>query len=90
MKFYLIEISTYVDGTKDAKAIYEYDDLNSATAAFHQKLAGAMNNENYATEYCAIIECNDNRLQRYEYFVRPVDEPEEVEDAKKTTRKAVK
>lgn len=87
MKYYLIEISTYVDGTKDAKAIYEYDDLNSATAAFHKKLAGAMDNGNYATEYCAIIECNDNRLQRYEYFVRPVDEPEE---AKKTTRKAVK
>ena len=90
MKFYLVEISTYVDGTKDAKAIYEYDDLNSATAAFHQKLGGAMNNQNYASEYCSIIKCSDNRLQRYEYFVRPVDELEEVEDAKKTTRKAVK
>jgi len=54
-KFYLIEITKYVDNTPDAKAIYSYDSQDEAVANFHTKLGGAMKNANYAFELCHVI-----------------------------------
>lgn len=67
--YYLIEITTYVDGTKDAYGVYNYGTQDEATAAFHQKMAGAIRNENYASELCMIID-GQGATQRHEYWAR--------------------
>lgn len=52
--YYLIEITTYNNGTAAAYAVYAYDTKDGAVAAFHQKLSGAMKNVNYASELCMV------------------------------------
>ncbi len=54
-KYYVIEISKYVDGTADSKAVYTYDSEVEAVATFHQKMGGAMKNANYAFELVQVI-----------------------------------
>lgn len=67
--FYLVEITTYNNGTKDAFGVYAHDTENGAVAAFHQKLSGAMRNETYQTELCLVIDANGT-VRRYEKWVR--------------------
>ena len=55
MKYYLIEITTYVNDTPDAKGIYSYDSETDAVANFHSKMGGAMKNSNYASELVRVI-----------------------------------
>lgn len=71
--FYLIEITTYTDGTKDAYGVYPYTTIDETVAAFHQKLAGAIRSANYASELCHIIDENGTTW-REERWVRPVTE----------------
>lgn len=54
-KYYVVEITKYVDGTKDAYGVYPQETLTDALKVFHQKLAGAMGNENYAFELVHVI-----------------------------------
>lgn len=70
--YYLIEITTYNNGTPTAKGVYSYDALDAATAAFHQKLAGAINNATYASELCLLID-DHGATQRYEYWERAAE-----------------
>lgn len=76
--YYLMEVTTYVDETPKSKGLYEYEDEISALAKFHQKLGGAMANENYATELVLVVAENGVVIAT-EYFERPA-EPEEGED----------
>jgi hypothetical protein len=76
MKYYLIEITTYMDETPDAKGIYSYDTETDAVAAFHSKMGGAMKNVNYASEYLRVFytvseEVPDKELRKG-YWKRPV------------------
>ena len=71
--FYLIEITNYVDETPSGKGVYGYTNMDAATAAFHQKMAGAINNTNYRTELCMIIS-ERGAVQRYEYWERTIAE----------------
>lgn len=54
-KYYIIEITKYVDGTADGKAIYSYDSELEALATFYSKMGGAMKNTNYAFELLQVI-----------------------------------
>lgn len=74
MKYYLVEITTYTNGSPDAKGIYEYSTRDSAVASFHKKLGGAMDNVNYATELLTVIASNGS-IVISEYYARPVAEP---------------
>lgn len=74
--YYLIEVTTYVDETQKAKGIYEYDDEILAIASFHNKMGGAMKNENYATELVQVVTGN-GVVVATEYFERPVKPTEE-------------
>ena len=67
--FYLVEITTYVNSTPDAYAVYSYDSMDGAVAAFHQKMSGAMRNENYASELCIVID-SFGATRRSEHWVR--------------------
>lgn len=67
--YYLIEITKYNNGTADAYAVYAQQTLDDANAAFHQKMAGAIRNANYASEMCMIISAQ-GAVQRYEYWER--------------------
>ena len=69
MKFYLIEITTYTDGTKDSVGVYTYDDLTSALSNFHKKLGGAMGNEKYKSELCQVIN-SFGAIQAVEFWQR--------------------
>jgi len=75
MKYYLLEVTTYNNGTADAKGVYQYDDKDTAIANFHSKMGGAMKNENYASELVVVITESGETVKR-EYWVRPVPEPE--------------
>ena len=84
MKYYLIEITTYVDETADAKGIYSYDSETDAVANFHSKLGAAMKNSNYASELVQVISGSGKVIKPAEYWVRPIEvtpepvvEPEE-------------
>jgi len=82
MKYYLIEITTYMDETPDAKGVYEYDNETDAIANFHSKMGGAMKNENYASEYLRAFypasEKEPDKELRVGYWKRPVVQPEPV------------
>ena len=84
MKYYLVEITTYVDETPDSKGVYEYDNETDAIATFHSKMGGAMKNENYASEYLRAFypasEGKPDQELRVAYWKRPVAqlEPEPV------------
>lgn len=67
--FYLIEITTYNNGTADAYGVYANETLDAAVAAFHQKLAGAIRNANYQSELCVIIN-GQGAVLRHEYWQR--------------------
>lgn len=43
MKYYVIEITKYNDGTKDAYGVYAKDSRDEAIQLYHQKMASAMN-----------------------------------------------
>ena len=46
MKFYVISITTFLDGTKSQYGVTSYDDHDSALKVFHQKFANAINGDN--------------------------------------------
>lgn len=78
VKFYVVEITKYNDGTKDAYAVYCKDTETEAVALFHQKLAGAMKSEVIAFELCQVI--NDyGVVVKSEYFERTSEPTNEDE-----------
>lgn len=58
VKFYVIEISEG-DTKIKGKAMYEYDNKNSAIATFHKKLGTAMASDLYATEQIMVVNSNN-------------------------------
>lgn len=56
MKYYVFDVETYTDGTKDSPAVYTYEKLDDAVAAFHSKVGGAMKRENIASVTCMVID----------------------------------
>lgn len=78
MKYYVIEITKYNDGTKDAYGVYAKDTETDAVALFHQKLASAMKAENISFELCQVI--NDyGVVVKTEYYENITPEPSEDE-----------
>lgn len=69
MKFYVIEITTYVDGSKDSYGIYPFEDKTLALASYHQKMSSAMKNENYKTEQILIVN-SANGIEAIDMFDR--------------------
>lgn len=65
-KFYVMEIATG-DASVAGKAIYEYESLRLAEAAFHQKLSTAMKSDLYETELVMVIN-NIGGVEKYEYY----------------------
>ena len=72
-QFFLVELTSYVDSTKDSYGVYAYDTENDAVAAFHQKLSGAMKNANYAFELCQVVN-QFGVVIKSECFERPASE----------------
>lgn len=54
--FYLIEVTSYNNGTEEAKAIYSYQTEDEAVAKWHSKMGGAMSNETYETELLIVVD----------------------------------
>ena len=83
MKYYLIELTTYNNGTAPAKGIYEFNSLDgegSAMASYYKKMGGSMDNPIYATEMLMVISA-EGAVCAYNYFVRPVSPEPEPEPA---------
>lgn len=55
MKYYVIEITKYNDGTKDAYGVYAKDTETEARQIYHQKMASAMNAGNVSHELIHVI-----------------------------------
>ena len=73
MKYYVVEITTYVDETPDAKGVYAYDSETEAMAAYHNKMGGAMKNENYESELI-IVSNSIGGILKVDYFNRNGEE----------------
>lgn len=78
MKFYLIEISTYINKIAESRAVYAYDTKDEAIASFHEKLGSAMGNKNCKSELVMVICPYPETLTtpegypiKYEYWERP-------------------
>lgn len=69
MKFYLVELTTTTGSESPAKAVYEYDDLNTAVANFHSKLGAQMKSETCESEMCLVIN-ESGAQQKVEYYVK--------------------
>ena len=54
MKYYVMEITTYNDGTAEAKGVYAYDTQDEAIANYHSKMGGAMKNAKYESELITV------------------------------------
>lgn len=69
MKYYVIEITTYLDAeTKDRYAVSAYDNLDGANSMFHTKMAAALKETSgVKTEMCMVIDAHGS-TQRYEYW----------------------
>lgn len=76
MKFYVIEVTSYNNGTNDSYGVYPYPTLDQAEAVWHQKLAGARNNSTYAKEMCMVIDGEGQQYRREFWERQPVFEPE--------------
>lgn len=73
MKYYVIEITKYNDGSKDAYGIYAKDTETEAIQLFHQKMASAMNANSVAHELIHVI--NDyGVIVKSEYYERIEDQ----------------
>ena len=69
MKYYVIEITKYNDGTKDAYGVYAKDSRDEALQLYHQKMASAMGSGKIALELIHVI--NDYGVViESEYFER--------------------
>ena len=69
MKYYVIEITKYNDGTKDAYGVYAKDSEMEAVQLYHQKMASAMGSGKVDFELINII--NDYGVViNSEYFER--------------------
>ena len=76
MKYYVISITTFSDGTKAQYGVTAYDDYNSALKVFHQKFANAINVDNIDRIMVQIV--NDyGVVSQSEYWEAPVNETEE-------------
>lgn len=73
MKYYVIDIETYNDGTSPNKAIYEYDTSDEAVASFHSRMGSAMKNPNVDTVLVSAINA-EGALCDQSYWKRPVEE----------------
>lgn len=71
-KYYVIEITKYNNGSADAYGVYPQANETDALRVFHQKLAGAMGNANYAFELCHVIN-EYGVVVKSETFERPVE-----------------
>ena len=75
--FYVIEISELKD--KTSKAIYPYEAKEEALGVYHQKMGGAMRNENYLSELILVIN-EKGAISVCDYFKREIpEEPAEEE-----------
>ena len=73
MKYYVIEITKYNDGTKDAYGVYAKDSETEAIQLYHQKMASAMNAGKVSQELIHVI--NDYGVViKSEYFERIEDQ----------------
>lgn len=77
IKYYVVEIAKYNDGTKDAYGVYAKDTENDAVALFHQKLASAMKASNISFELCQVI--NDYGVVIKTEYYESTPEPSEGE-----------
>lgn len=69
MKYYVIEITKYNDGTKDAYGVYAKDSRDEAIQLYHQKMASAMGSGKVDFELIHVI--NDYGVViNSEYFER--------------------
>lgn len=76
-KFYVVEITKYNNGTADAYGVYPKASETEALQLFHQKMAGAMSNINYAFELCHVI--NEYGVSiRTETFERTTNDLENI------------
>lgn len=69
--YYLLDIETYYDAPI-SKAVYQYDDQNTAVASFHSRIGAAMKNEKCASVLCKVMSETGVEIKS-EFWARPED-----------------
>lgn len=75
MPYYLTIIQRFVDGSPEAKALFEYGTLNDAVVAFYNNMSSSAANENIASVTCVILN-GYGLTERKDYWARPIPEPD--------------
>lgn len=78
--FYIVTIQEFVDETPTAKAIFEYDNKDTATATLFSTMASSMANDNIASVVCLIMDEYGSTI-KYERWERPTEDSEGLEAA---------
>lgn len=78
MRYYLIEIIQYNDGTKESPSIYSYDSLDAAVSKFHKELGGwgYGQKENVKHVLCMVINSEGGIYENKSWTAPEVEESE--------------
>ena len=74
--YFVVEISKTKNSDKFTKAVYEYNSQMEAVGTFHQKLGGAMKNEDYISDMLTVIDERGATIA-HDYYLREIELPEE-------------
>lgn len=55
MKYYVMEVTNYIDGSKPEVGVYAKDSKDDAFAMYHTKMGSMMKNGNCASELISIV-----------------------------------
>lgn len=70
MRYFVIDVETYNNGTPVSKAIYEYATPSEAVATFHQRMGSAMKNAAVDEVLICVIDGKGGQYAQ-EYWKRP-------------------
>ena len=76
MKYFLVELVTKADTGVIEKAVYEYNDRDSAVASFHKKFGANMDAAIYSANMDMVID-EKGSVIIYDYFAKAVSQPQE-------------
>ena len=71
--FYVVLIQTFMDETPSAKAIYEYEDKDTATSTLFSTMASSMANNNISTVVCLILNEYGSAIKYERWERNPVE-----------------
>lgn len=84
MKFYVTEITRYVEpvsGKTEVYGLYNYDDERTAKANYYAKMGTAMKNDNCALEILSVMNDRGVMIVNPDVYEKPLEPTQAVEES---------